>query len=245
MLCKIDPAFIKDARRILTLLCFASRPLTLPELVDGIAVEITEPTGLNKDRRLDNYIDIHDICPGFVSLNVAGETFIVQIAHFSVQEYLESDRIRQQKAMIFGLNSVRAHAEIAQICLIYLLDSELSSSVLNRNVLKEYPLAKFAAEYWYDHYIRTANTASELNGLTLRLFQQEESFKKWVDLHNMDERGPGGRGKPLYYASLLGLKQVLHGLLNTKQQEGILIVSPLYASVINVYRNQCSRWISW
>ena len=227
MLCKIDPGLIKDARRILTLLCFASRPLTLPELIDGIAVETTEPTGLNKDRRLEDYDDIHNICPGFITLNVADARLTVQIAHFSVQEYLESDRIRLQKAMIFGLNSVKAHAEIAQICLIYLLQPKLSSSVLNRNLLEEYPLAKFAAEYWHFHYKSTANPNSKLDAIVLRLFQQEDSFERWVELHDVDDLALNDRGNPVYYASLLGLEQPLHGLLGTKGREGILITSSL------------------
>ena len=135
MLCNIDQNLIKDARRILTLLCFASRPLNIRELIDGIAVGINEPLGLNKDCRLEDYSDIHDICPGFININLAVDQIsetndeivlssTVQIAHFSVQEYLESDRIRQQKAAIFGLNSSTAHAEIAQICLVYLLEHD-------------------------------------------------------------------------------------------------------------------------
>lgn len=242
MLCKIDPALVKDARRILTLLCFASRPLTLPELIDGIAVETTEPTRLNKDCRLEDYTDIHDICPGFINLNIADETLIVQIAHFSVQEYLESDRIRHQKAMIFGLTSVKAHTEIAEICLIYLLEHDLSSSVLNQNVLEEYPLAKFAAKYWHVHYKSPANPASELDTLISSLFQRRESFMTWVKLYDVDDPDSDGRSdatsdtssdaastssnaaNPVYYASLLGLDQALHELLNTKQQEGITII---------------------
>ena len=230
MLCKIDPALVKDARRILTLLCFASRPLTLPELIDGIAVEISEPTGLNKDCRLEDYNDIHDICPGFINLNVAADqTQTVQIAHFSVQEYLESDRIRHQKAMIFGLTSVKAHEEIAQICLIYLLEPNLSSSVLNENVLEEYPLARFAAAYWHVHYKSTADPPFELETLILRLFQQKESFMTWLKLHDVDNRYIHRRAspaKPIYYSSLMGLDQALRGLLNTRGREGILIVSP-------------------
>lgn len=226
MLCKIDPALVKDARRILTLLCFASRPLTLPELIDGIAVDATEPIGLNRDRRLEDYNDIHDICPGFININAAERTLTVQIAHFSVQEYLESDRIRHQKAMIFGLTSVIAHEEIAQVCLIYLLEPNLSSSVRYRNVLWEYPLANFAAEYWHVHYKGTANATSELHTLISRLFQQKESFVTLLRLHNVGD--PYHRDNdssyattPVYYASLLGLDQALHELLNTKQQESI------------------------
>ncbi len=229
MLCKIDPALVKDARRILTLLCFASRPLTLPELIDGIAVETTEPTGLNKDCRLEDYNDIHDICPGFINLNIADETLIVQIAHFSVQEYLESDRIRHQKAMIFGLTSVKAHTEIAEICLIYLLEPNLSSSVLDQNVLEEFPLAQFAAEYWHVHYKSTANPTSILDTLILRLFQQKESLATWLKLHTVEYpwREPDSSYKNLiYHASLLGLDRALYELLNANKREGIHIASP-------------------
>ena len=232
MLCKIDPALVKDARRILTLLCFASRPLTLRELIDGIAVETIEPIGLKEDRRFEEYNDINDICPGFTSLNIdAYGKPIVQIAHFSVQEYLESDRIQHQKAKHFGLTSVIAHEEIAQICLIYLLEPNLS------NPDKEYPLADFAAIHWYNHfaamhwyshYEGTADSASILDTLVLRLFQQKESFMTWIKLHDVENPNKydcASSPHPIYYASLLGLDRALHELLNTKQQEGISMVS--------------------
>ena len=238
MLCKIDPASIEDARRILTLLCFASRPLTLPELIDGIAVETIKPIGLHDERRFKEYNDINDICPGFTSLSTdAYQRPIVQIAHFSVQEYLESDRIKDSKAKNFGLTSDKAHAEIAQICLIYLLEPGLPSSERYQGVRKDYPLARFAAEYWYNHYKSTVKPASNLDTLILRLFQQEESFLRWLELYGVDSLDGTHRkddyrrrsraitdlsaAKPIYYASLLGLDQALHELLKTKGQEGI------------------------
>ena len=234
MLRRIDQGLIRDARRMLTLLCFASRPLSVPELIDGIAVEITGPTGLNKDRRFQDYNDINEICPGFTSFSVATTNKLptVQIAHFSVQEYLESGRIQHEKAKIFGLTSATAHEEIAQICLIYLLEPNLSSPELGPNIHTEYPLGQFAAECWYDHYKSTATPAPKLDTLISRLFQHKESFKKWIELHDMDdpEHSYGTRlptTKPVYYATLLGLEQTLYELLNTKHQEGILIVSPL------------------
>ena len=229
MLCKIGPRSIEYARRMLTLLCFASGPLTLPELIDGIAVSTTEPTGLDKERRFEDYNDINEICPGFTSLIIHAErTPVVQIAHFSVQEYLESDRIKDSKAKNFGLTSVEAHAEIVQICLIYLVEPNLSSSEPKQVILEKYPLAEFAARYWHIHYKITANLASTLDTLILRLFQQKESFLTWIKLHDMDYQASGVRGNPLYYASLLGLEQVLHGLLNTKAGEGIFIISTLF-----------------
>lgn len=95
MLCNIHQSSIKDARRILTLLCFAPRLLTLRELIDGIAVEINEPVGLNNDCRFEDFNDIRDICPGLIEINLAADqateiydngnsSLNVQIAHFSV-----------------------------------------------------------------------------------------------------------------------------------------------------------------
>ena len=233
MLRRIDQGLIRDARRMLTLLCFASRPLSVPELIDGIAVETTEPTGLNKDRRFQDYNDINEICPGFTSISVvaADELPTVQIAHFSVQEYLESGRIQHEKAKIFGLTSVIAHEEITQICLIYLLEPNFSSPELDPYIHMEYPLAQFAAEFWYDHYESTAAPAPKSDTLISRLFQHKESFKTWIELHDVDETQNSYsyalRASPVYYASLLGLEQTLYELLNTKHQEGtIIIVSP-------------------
>ena len=64
MLRNIDHSLVEDARRILTLLCFASRPLTVREIIDGVAVEINTSTGLNRKRRLQDSNDIREICVG-------------------------------------------------------------------------------------------------------------------------------------------------------------------------------------
>jgi hypothetical protein len=200
MLCKIDRCAIEDARRILTLLCFASRPLKVHELIDGIAVEITDEVGLNQKRRLQDANDIHGICPGLVAIGLVPKFSVgalegkidgepqseptVRIAHFSVQEYLESERIRHQKATIFSLSSATAHAEISQICLLYLLDPALRS-IDPQSIYKAFPLAQFAAEFWYHHY-EEADRPDELNGIISKLFQRQDSFTAWLGLHDFD-----------------------------------------------------------
>ena len=255
MLCNIE--HIKDARRILTLLCFAQRPLTVQELIDGIAVEINGSTGLNPKRRLQDANGIRDICVGFInvgsSVNCTTETYhetelkqTVRIAHFSVQEYLESERIRHQKAAIFSLTSITAHTEIAQICLTYLLEHGLSSSTLDYSLLEEFPLAQFAAMYWHHHYQNTPNPAPGLDDLVSRLFQCQDSFTTWVKLHDVDRpwdtsikfrRALDDIPAPVYYASLLGLDQVLHDLVNSEQLEGTTIPALSPASTSSTSKN--------
>ena len=247
MLCNIDHGLIEDARRILALLCFAPRPLTVRELIDGIAVEIYHSPGLNRKRRLQDSNDVREICLGFIDIGLGADptdetyyekelTSTVRIAHFSVQEYLESDRIRHQKAMKFSLTSVIEHAEIAQICLIYLLDPALSSSEFNETVLKEYPLARFAATYWYHHYKEAVCPDSKLVNLALKLFQRQETFLTWVRLHDIDrpwrtqDQSNLVFAAPVYYASLLGLDQVLYELIITGQLESMAPISTSKAS---------------
>ena len=241
MLCNIDHYLIEDARRILTLLCFAVRPLKVQELIEGIAVEIDGSTGLNRSRRLEDADDIRDICLGFVDIGLSADhstetyykgdsTPTVRIAHFSVQEYLESERIRHQKAAIFSLNSATAHADIAQICLVYLLEHGLSSSDLDQSLVEAFPLAQFAAMYWYRHYRDTGDHAPGIDSLIVKLFQNQHSFATWVRLHDMEQpwrdridfsRPLGTIATPVYYASLLGLDQTLLDLNDIGEAEGV------------------------
>ena len=242
MLCNIEHT--KDARRILTLLCFSQRPLSVQELIDGIAVDIavdiTGSSGLNRKRRLQDSNSLLDICGGFIDIGFGVEHSTeassqdklpptVRIAHFSVQEYLVSERIRHQKAAIFSLTSVTAHAEIAQICLIYLLENDLSSST--PDLLERFPLAKFAAMYWYHHYQNSAPPTHKLDNCILRLFQTQDSFAAWVKLHDIDQhwntfttnRSWDDSAAPIYYASSLGLDQTLSKLINSEQLENTTI----------------------
>ena len=237
MLCNIDEGLTEEARQILTLLCFSSRPLTVAELIDGIAVDLNEPAGLDPRRRLQDVDDLLEICPGLIDIKaeaademlsmtdedtkIENETPVVRIAHFSVQEYLESDRIKQQRAMAFGLSHASAHTQIAQIFLVYLQEPSLSSGNLDQTKLEEFPLARFAARSWFHHFNKADRKSPLLDNLALRLFQdRQRSFSTWVRLHDVD--GPRGDfqpnlsdiASPLYYASFLGLERIVCGLLN-------------------------------
>lgn len=243
MLCNINGYLIEDARRILTLLCFASRPLKVQELIDGVAVEINESRGLNRKRRLQDADDIREICQGLIDIGLdAGQTNeidheeylvpTVRIAHFSVQEYLESERIRDQKAAVFSLSSATVHAEIAQICLVYLLEDGLSSSSLDQSLVEEFPLAQFAAMYWYRHYQDTVTFFPRLDSLIVDLFERQQSFAIWVKLHDMDRpwrssihfsRRLDEIATPIYYASLLGLNQALSKLIKNEEAASVTV----------------------
>lgn len=44
ILCTIPDEYVEDVRRVLTLLCFSARPLTVNELIDAHAIDLNEPS---------------------------------------------------------------------------------------------------------------------------------------------------------------------------------------------------------
>ncbi|KAH6881080.1 hypothetical protein B0T10DRAFT_518795 [Thelonectria olida] len=216
------PSTSRDyARQMLTLLCCARRPLTVAELVDGIAVQLGDTPKFNPKRKLKNINAIQEVCPGFTELDVDPNTSkaTVRIAHFSVWEYLESERIRYSKdAVFFSVRQQYADAQMACICLTVLLEPGLvtsASALLQQN---NFALTRYAARYWPDHF-RDGVEDPPTDVQALKLFKSKEGlFENWVTTWNFDDyAGEAPLGKipaPLYYASLLGLDSIVPRLLD-------------------------------
>lgn len=137
MLIDIPPEWLEEVRRVLALVCFSERPLMTDEISDAFAVQLGPDSKLDLDYRLEDYTDLSRMCPGFIELNTeprpgkkigqltvkpskhrSPTVKIVRLAHFSIQEYVESGRIRQHSAAAFSMHSAEVHAQLAQICLV-------------------------------------------------------------------------------------------------------------------------------
>jgi hypothetical protein len=105
-------------------------------------VELGDNPRVNLDGRLPGKDEIRAVCPGLVEVDVRPDDEpTVRTAHFSVQEYLEFERILQQNAAIFSARRPEAYAEITSICLTYLLEPALLT-----DSIVEYPLALYSAK---------------------------------------------------------------------------------------------------
>ncbi|OGE48611.1 hypothetical protein PENARI_c027G02139 [Penicillium arizonense] len=230
VLCSIDKEYIDDVRRVLTVLCFSARPLTVNELIEAHAVDLNEPPHLDRDGRSYGQDDLADICLGLIEFAATEDdngqnSLIARIAHFSVQEYLQSDRILQQNSRRFAMRSAPANTELAHICLVYLLEPGFSVEVLSKRKLKEYPLAQYAAGHWFHHYAISEEGKPRIEKLVVRLFTGKiKPFATWIRLHDMDrpwnkkvdyDRPATDIASPLYYAARLGLESVLKSILAT------------------------------
>ncbi|KAF4785880.1 hypothetical protein HER10_EVM0010960 [Colletotrichum scovillei] len=142
------------AKQMLTILCCASRPLFVPELINALAIEIGTTSFLNPDRQLPDADSLQEICPGFTEVRIGpfGGISFIRIAHFSVKEYLESSRILLPEGYpAFSISKRCGDLLLASMCLTLLLEPGLQ--ILGYlEVMKEYPFARYAAKEWVNHW---------------------------------------------------------------------------------------------
>jgi ankyrin repeat protein len=228
ILCSIDEEYSQDASTILQWLVYSARPLRIEEVAEVVAIDI-DLLRFDAENRLRERRDILTICSSLVTTaavtakggdGVSYETEELRLAHFSVKEYLISDRVRTGPASKYNIQGC-AEDRIAQACLIYLLQFK-GSTLLTPNDIDDFPLARYAAEHWTRHARAATQDAERVNQLSIRLFHSERDvYINWIRLSNPDmpERGSDmtqstrNVASPLYYASLEGLVKPVARLL--------------------------------
>ncbi|KAK2765812.1 pfs domain-containing protein [Colletotrichum kahawae] len=182
---RIPPEFEQNAMRILQFLVFSERPLRVEEAVDVIAVVIRNKPRFDAKDRMPQADEISIYCSSLVAVVTRGEdgdnrVKELQLAHFSVKEYLLSDRLQQNISRTFVV--AQARASITEICLTYLLDLDHSLSLVS--VRQSYPLAQYAARYWISHAIQAET--GRVHDLIREFCLDEESPQISYRLYNPD-----------------------------------------------------------
>ncbi|VUC23003.1 unnamed protein product [Clonostachys rosea] len=142
---RIDPSQLSTTKRLLQFLTYSERPLTLEEAVDLIAVDPSSQPAFTREDRMPIPEEIIQYCSSLVALTHKEEQATeIQLAHFSVKEYLLSGRLEPDLAK--GLDEIYAKADIVTVCLSYLHTiHELCSP---QEARAQYHLAEFSAGYW-------------------------------------------------------------------------------------------------
>ena len=241
ILCKISdksssqylrpPSF--QARVILRWLVYSRRPLTLHEIAEVLAIDLEEVPQVNLEKRCHDPAEILTICPGLLAtvpeVKVRGvrlwrhdpqDTDIVRLAHYSVQEYLVSNRIREGPAQDYGMYDGTSHAAIAGACLAYLQSIDKVHLAL-AEIRQRYPLADYAANYWMVHAREAIPPDQRLTDATVRFLNDRlDTFFTSLRLSEMVRPflraitpTSSELGSPLYYASSFGLTQVVKKML--------------------------------
>jgi ankyrin repeat protein len=140
----------------------------------------------------------------------------VQFSHFSVKEYLTSDRLANANGDVsrYHILPESAHTILAQACLgvLFRFDDRV-----DEDTAEDIPLAKYAAKYWVDH-AQFKDVSSRIRDAMEYFFDANKlHFAAWHQVHDID-RGwfapyPICHGGPLYYASLCGFYDVAKHLV--------------------------------
>jgi len=251
---EINKAKRGHAHRLLQCLTVAVRPLRVAELAEVLAVDFGpgtasggETSKLNTDWRWDDQEQaVLSTCSSLIAVVGEDGDQVVQFSHFSVKEFLTSQRLADSSTDVsrFYILLEPARVILATACLSTLL--QLDNRVDKDNVEVFYPLARYAAEHWAKH-AQFEGVASQLREEMEILFDSNKPyFSAWTQVYNVDNERPIRRlpafgltnssaAAPLYYAALLGFRGLAEHLIHTDPRQvnayGGFWVSPLGAAL--------------
>jgi hypothetical protein len=148
---EINNAYPKEAHRLLQCLVVAHRPLRVEELADVLALDVDAggiPTFNANWRWEDHEAAVLSTCSSLVSVVDHDGSRVVQFCHFSVKEFLMSDRLSSTEDISqFHIAHEPSHVILAQACLGVLLRVDDPTEDSARDI----PLSGYAYEYWLEH----------------------------------------------------------------------------------------------
>ena len=245
---EINNANQVHAYRLLQCLAVALRPLRVEELAEVLAFDLTAGgmPKLNADWRWEDQEEaVLSACSSLVSVIIDDGSRVVQFSHFSVKEFLISDRLASclEEVSKFYIPDEPSHAILAQACLGVLLSLDDRT---DNDSIENIPLCRYAAEYWAKHAV-VGNVESQIKDALdyffdmdnphfqalARIYYQRDLLRVSVDEEPTGVLRPAA---PLYFAAWMGLHGAVERLIIKDPQQvtqlGGLYGTPLHASVL-------------
>jgi len=167
----IDEEKREYAQRLFLCLMVSFRPLRVEELAEVLAVQFDEtatPT-FNADWRPENPEEtVMSVCSTLITIVDRGGHRVVQFSHFSVKEYLTSERLATAEGRLsyYHILPEPGHTVLAHASLSVLLQLD---DKIDRDTIGHFPLAPYASRHWVDH-ARFRDVSSQIQEVMERLF---------------------------------------------------------------------------
>lgn len=242
ILSNVDDDHTQHVHRILRWLTFSARPLELEELAEVVAIDLEENPRFEPERRFTDIQDILEPCSSLIS--TVGNAYripkvvyldedgvqqgaddehspvYVRLAHFTVKEFLLSQRIRHGIGKVYGLEEIDSNGLIAEDCLAYLLHID-PVEPFDSVSITSYPLARYAASNWFNHVRMAEDSTGRTTALIMELLWPKKiaALNNWIRLYNFETICPElyindiNSAHPLYISSLLGLSRAVMWLI--------------------------------
>ena len=187
----INKANRAHAHRLLQCLAVAIRPLRVEELAEVLAVDFDAARRegipkLNPNWRWTNqHQAVLITCSSLITIVDDGGSQVVQFSHFSVKEFLTSDRLAHSSEDVspYHILLEPAHTILAQACLGVLL--RLDDHVDQSNV-QDIPLAEYASRHWVDHARFERVLPSIQVAMELFFDVDEPHYTAWLRVYDID-----------------------------------------------------------
>ncbi|KAF4626816.1 hypothetical protein G7Y89_g11339 [Cudoniella acicularis] len=247
----IDEDSTEIVQRLLKWLVQGTRELTLAELASAIAIN---PAADKEHFDPDDVMDPEDVIGYCGSLVTVSSDQRVSLAHFTVKEFLVSNRIKNILSAYY-VGDEEVHAELAQVCLTYLgyrdFDRPPFASTGDlTDFLVEFNFLEYASKSWAKHAHQVSTSELEIHDSIERLFhsnsERRQNYDLWLQIYHFQRRhknpsiAPPTHFTPLYYAAFFGLPKIIESLLDEgadPMMEDDQVDNPLSASVAEGHAN--------
>ena len=218
---EIPKANQEYSHRLLQCLTVAIRPLRVKELAEVLAIEFT---AVGRAPRLNEALRWNDqehallsACSSLISVVDTGRGYrVVQFSHFSVKEFLTSNRLatKANYSRYYQIRHEAAHMVMAQVCLGVLL--RLDDQIDNTSI-QSYPLAGYAAEN-FSHHAKFQTITSHIEDAIDQLFDTDKPHfgaLLWMREVSLFRTKHPRRieGVPLHHVAERGLQDLVHLLV--------------------------------
>lgn len=225
-----------NAIKLLQLLAFSKRPLRLGEFIDAVATEPDMNPPFDAENRISPPDAIIGYCANLIRITTAHKSDFadmlrggdevyyeyimddedqkektIQLAHFSVREYL---LLGPKGAPYYHCFEQRvAHAAISRIYLAYLWTAAEAEGAPGN--MSTFPLIKHAARYWMDYAATSGEEEETAFAWTRKIFTNSSFLQYWARLYCGDDPFHlRSVGHALYHASLFALHRSVQYLLS-------------------------------
>ena len=230
----------RHARRLLHCLTVAMRPLQVEELAEVLTFDLDVAKGeiprFHPEWRWEDQEQaVLSACSSLIAVVVGDNSRVIQFSHFSVKEYLTSDRLATATGDVsrYHIVSEAAHLILARAChgALLNLDGHFNKECDGTNDkggdenIENIPLFKYAAEYWPFHAL-VGDVSSHLKDTMETIFDLNKPyFLAWIKMHDLhyfnedywdlgeDRLRPRLKPKPLYYAAMCGFYDLAQHLV--------------------------------
>ena len=180
------------AHRLLQCLAVAYRPLVVEELAEVLAIDFDgegEIPKLNEGFRwADQEQAVLLACSSLIAIVEHQDSRRVQFSHFSVREFLTSDRLANSELNALRYHHIHlesAHFIMSQVCLgvLFRLDD-----TMDKETIRGYPLGKYIGESLLEH-AEAGNMLSRISDGVDSLFDPDKPHLKilgWLEDADVD-----------------------------------------------------------